>query len=103
MSVPNEPIPDSPPMPDPGWTPKPPIEEPEPDRLPDEVPVPNPDENEEPPKHAVKQFQEKRAAAFRPDARTNKEMERFGDSMKCEAAPAAMLPHPPSWWSTLVP
>ncbi|OJY69438.1 MULTISPECIES: hypothetical protein [unclassified Rhizobium] len=53
MSVPNEPIPESPPMPEPGWTPRPPIEEPEPDRLPDEVPVPNPDENDEPPKHAV--------------------------------------------------
>jgi hypothetical protein len=53
MSLPNEPIPESPPMPEPGWTPKPPIGEPEPDRLPDEVPVPNPDENEEPPKHAA--------------------------------------------------
>ena len=52
MSVPHEPIPDTPPMPDPGWIPKPPIEEPDPDRLPDEIPVPNPDENEEPPKHA---------------------------------------------------
>jgi hypothetical protein len=39
-------------MPGPGWTPEPPIEEPDPDRLPDEIPVPNPDENEEPPKHA---------------------------------------------------
>jgi len=39
-------------MPDPGWAPKPPIEEPDPDRMPDEIPVPNPDENEEPPKHA---------------------------------------------------
>ncbi|AVA20396.1 hypothetical protein NXC24_CH00726 [Rhizobium sp. NXC24] len=52
MSVPREPIPDKPPMPGPGWTPEPPIEEPDPDRLPDEFPVPNPDENEEPPKHA---------------------------------------------------
>ncbi|GES50428.1 hypothetical protein Rhsp01_29870 [Rhizobium sp. NBRC 114257] len=55
MSVPNEPIPETPPMPEPGWTPKPPVEEPDPDRLPDEVPVPNPDENEEPPKHAETQ------------------------------------------------
>jgi hypothetical protein len=55
MSVPNEPIPDTPPMPEPGWAPKPPIEEPEPDRLPDEAPVPNPDESEEPPKHAEAQ------------------------------------------------
>lgn len=53
MSVPNEPIPESPPMPGPDWIPQPPIEEPEPDRLPDEIPVPNPDENDEPPKHAV--------------------------------------------------
>ncbi|WFU09568.1 hypothetical protein QA646_01475 [Rhizobium sp. CB3090] len=52
MSVPREPIPETPPMPGPGWTPEPPIEEPDPDRLPDEIPVPNPDENEEPPKHA---------------------------------------------------
>jgi hypothetical protein len=52
MSVPREPIPEKPPMPGPGWTPEPPIEEPDPDRLPDEIPVPNPDENEEPPKHA---------------------------------------------------
>ncbi|RAX38834.1 hypothetical protein [Rhizobium tropici] len=53
MSVPNEPIPEKPPMPGPGWTPEPPVEEPEPDRLPDEIPVPNPDENKEPPKHAA--------------------------------------------------
>ncbi|WP_202903759.1 hypothetical protein [Rhizobium rhizogenes] len=53
MSVPREPIPETPPMPDPGWIPKPPIEEPDPDSLPDEIPVPNPDENEEPPKHAL--------------------------------------------------
>lgn len=46
MSVPNEPIPDQPPMPGPGW-------KPEPDRLPDEAPNPNPDENEEPPKHLL--------------------------------------------------
>ncbi|NTG49607.1 hypothetical protein G6M04_19670 [Agrobacterium rhizogenes] len=52
MSVPHEPIPETPPTPDPGWIPKPPIEEPDPDSLPDEIPVPNPDENEEPPKHA---------------------------------------------------
>ena len=52
MSVPREPIPETPPMPGPVWTPEPPIEEPDPDRLPDEIPVPNPDENEEPPKHA---------------------------------------------------
>jgi len=52
MSVPREPVPETPPMPDPGWAPKPPIEEPDPDRMPDEIPVPNPDENEEPPKHA---------------------------------------------------
>ncbi|MBY3052781.1 hypothetical protein [Rhizobium laguerreae] len=51
MSVPNEPIPDQPPMPGPGWKPEPPIKEPEPDRLPDEAPVPNPDENDEPAKH----------------------------------------------------
>lgn len=51
MSVPNEPIPDQPPMPAPGWKPVPPITEPEPDRLPDEAPVPNPDENDEPAKH----------------------------------------------------
>ena len=44
MSVPNDPIPQSPPMPGPDWIPQPPIEEPEPDRLPDEIPVPNPDE-----------------------------------------------------------
>jgi hypothetical protein len=50
MSVPNEPIP--PPVPEPGWIPRPPVEEPDPDRLPDEIPVPNPDENNEPPKHA---------------------------------------------------
>ncbi len=52
MSVPREPVPETPPVPDPGWIPKPPIEEPDPDSLPDEIPVPNPDENEEPPKHA---------------------------------------------------
>ncbi|MDL2402835.1 hypothetical protein [Rhizobium mayense] len=52
MSVPREPIPEKPPMPGPGWTPEPPIKEPDPDRLPDEMPVPNPDENEDPPKHA---------------------------------------------------
>ncbi|MFK0165861.1 hypothetical protein [Rhizobium sp. NPDC090279] len=69
MSLPNEPVPDTPPMPDPGWIPRPPVEEPEPDRLPDEIPVPNPDENEEPPKHAE----------------------------------AAALPHPPCWWSCLMP
>ena len=51
MSVPNEPIPDQPPMPSPGWKPVPPVKEPEPDRLPDETPLPNPDENEEPAKH----------------------------------------------------
>ncbi|WP_246809172.1 hypothetical protein [Rhizobium leguminosarum] len=51
MSVPNEPIPDQPPMPAPGWKPVPPITEPEPDRLPDEAPVPNPDENDEPARH----------------------------------------------------
>ena len=51
MSVPNEPIPDQPPMPAPGWKPVPPITDPEPDRLPDEAPVPNPDENDEPAKH----------------------------------------------------
>ncbi|MBY5572214.1 hypothetical protein HFO55_34535 [Rhizobium leguminosarum] len=51
MSVPNEPIPDQPPMPGPGWKPEPPIKEPEPDQLPDEAPVPNPDENDEPAKH----------------------------------------------------
>ncbi|MGR4843745.1 hypothetical protein ACIPSK_14185 [Rhizobium sp. LARHSG275] len=50
MSVPNEPIPDQPPMPAPGWKPVPPIKEPEPDRMPDEAPVPNPDENDEPAK-----------------------------------------------------
>lgn len=53
MSVPNEPIPDQPPMPGPGGKPTPPIKEPEPDTLPDEVPLPNPDENDEPPKHAI--------------------------------------------------
>jgi len=51
MSVPNDPLPDQPPMPSPGWRPVTPIKEPEPDRLPDEVPLPNPDENEEPAKH----------------------------------------------------
>jgi hypothetical protein len=52
MSVPNDPVPDQPPMPEPGWKPEPPIEEPQPDGLPDEVPLPNPDENDEPPMHA---------------------------------------------------
>lgn len=52
MSVPNEPIPDQPPMP-PDWKPDPPIKEPEPDILPDETPLPNPDENDEPPKHST--------------------------------------------------
>ena len=51
MSVPNEPIPDQPPMPPPGLPPSVPVKEPEPDRLPDEVPLPNPDENDEPPQH----------------------------------------------------
>ncbi|MDR6817314.1 hypothetical protein J2X76_002487 [Neorhizobium sp. 2083] len=36
-------------MPAPVWTPEPPIDEPEPDRLPDEAPLPNPDENHNPP------------------------------------------------------
>ncbi|NNH67602.1 MULTISPECIES: hypothetical protein [Rhizobium] len=54
MSLPNEPIPDQPPMPAPGWKPVPPIKEPEPDRMPDEAPVPNPDENDEPAKHTSK-------------------------------------------------
>jgi len=40
---------EQPPMPPPGWTPEPPINEPEPDRLPDETPLPNPDENPNPP------------------------------------------------------
>jgi hypothetical protein len=52
MSVPNEPLPGTPPMPGPDWAPQPPIHEPEPDSLPDELPNPNPDENDEPPKHA---------------------------------------------------
>ncbi|MDM9647479.1 hypothetical protein [Rhizobium sp. S163] len=52
MSVPNEPLPGTPPMPGPDWAPQPPIHEPEPDGLPDELPNPNPDENDEPPKHA---------------------------------------------------
>ena len=56
MSVPNEPIPDQPPMPSPGWKPEPPIKEPEPDRLPDETPLPNPDENEEPARHLENRF-----------------------------------------------
>jgi hypothetical protein len=51
MSVPNEPIPDQPPMPAPGWAPNVPVTEPEPDVLPDEVPLPNPDENDDPPQH----------------------------------------------------
>jgi hypothetical protein len=51
MSVPNEPLPDQPPMPPPGLPPSVPVKEPEPDRLPDEVPLPNPDENDEPPQH----------------------------------------------------
>ncbi|MBO9097339.1 MULTISPECIES: hypothetical protein [Rhizobium] len=48
MSQPLKPE-EQPPMPAPGWTPVPPIGEPEPDTLPDEVPLPNPDENDDPP------------------------------------------------------
>lgn len=48
MPDPREPT-EKPPVPAPGWTPDPPIDEPEPDRLPDEAPVPNPDETNRPP------------------------------------------------------
>lgn len=48
MPDPREPT-EKPPMPVPGWTPDPPIDEPEPDRLPHEAPVPNPDETNRPP------------------------------------------------------
>jgi len=51
MSLPQDPNPDQPPMPAPGWKPDPPIVEPDPDALPDEVPLPNPDENDQPPMH----------------------------------------------------
>ncbi len=43
---------EKPPMPPPGWTPEPPINEPEPDRLPDETPLPNSDENPNPPAYS---------------------------------------------------
>ncbi|MGE7367462.1 hypothetical protein ACQKKX_00115 [Neorhizobium sp. NPDC001467] len=52
MPDPREPS-EQPPMPAPTWTPEPPIEEPEPDRLPDEVPLPNPDESDAPPLHST--------------------------------------------------
>nr|WP_312990802.1 hypothetical protein [Rhizobium populisoli] len=51
MPNPREPS-EQPPMPPPGWTPEPPINEPEPDRLPDEAPLPNPDENPNPPAYS---------------------------------------------------
>jgi hypothetical protein len=54
MSLPQDPT-NKPPMPAPGWTPDPPIVEPEPDSLPDEIPLPNPDENNEPPLHVHSQ------------------------------------------------